>query len=323
MISIQNVSKDFGGRRVLHNISFGVLRGEVVGLLGPNGSGKTTVMRILTGFFPPTEGKALVDGIDLAKEPKRLKRRIGYLPERLSIYPDLKVEEFLTFVAEIRGLPPSKRRFEVLDKISLCGLSSVERRLIGELSKGFLQRLGLAQALIGDPEILILDEPTTGLDPKQTVEIRELIRQLGRDRTLLLSTHILAEASKVCERVLILNEGRIAAQGRPDELEEKLQERQEIVVRIGEKTGLREGDEIDSLEAMLRSIPGIESVERTGRRDSVLTYQLQSVPREDLRSEVSKRIVQAGFPLLELSVKRLSLEEIFVKLVISEKSTKS
>lgn len=323
MISIQNVSKDFGPRRVLHNLSFGVLRGEVVGLLGPNGSGKTTVMRILTGFFPPTEGKALVDGVDLAKEPERLKRRIGYLPERLSIYPDLRVEEFLTFVAEVRRIPRKKRKFEILDKISLCGLGSVQGRLIGQLSKGFLQRLGLAQALIGDPEILILDEPTSGLDPKQTVEIRELIQELGCDRTLILSTHILPEVSKVCERVLILNEGRLVAQGRPDELEEKLQEHQEIIVRIGEKSEFREGKKMDSLEEILRGISGVESVERRDARDSVVTYHLQSGPREDLRSEVSKRIIQAGFPLLELSVKRLSLEEIFVKLVVSEEPVKT
>lgn len=320
MISVQNVSKDFGRRRVLHNISFSVLRGEVVGLLGPNGSGKTTVMRILTGFFPPTEGKALVDGVDLAKEPRRLKRRIGYLPERLSIYPDFRIEEFLNFVAEVRGVPPKKRKFEVLDKISLCGLVSVRGRLVGHLSKGFLQRLGLAQALVGDPEILILDEPTTGLDPKQTVEIRKLIRELGCDRTLLLSTHILPEVSQVAERVLILNEGRIAAQGRPDELEEKLQERQEIVLRIGEKKRSGEEDGIGSLEKILCEIPGIESVEKTDEHDSVATYHLQAPPRQDLRSEISKKIIQAGFPLLELTVKRMSLEEIFVKLVVSEEA---
>lgn len=320
MISVQNVSKDFGRRRVLHNVSFGVLRGEVVGLLGPNGSGKTTVMRILTGFFPPTEGKALVDGVDLAQEPKRLKRKIGYLPERLSIYPDFRVDEFLNFVAEVRDVPPKKRKFEALDKISLCGLTPVQGRLVGHLSKGFLQRLGLAQALIGDPEILVLDEPTSGLDPKQTVEIRGLIRELGRDRTLILSTHILPEVSQVCERVLILNEGRIAAQGRPDELEEKLQERQEIVLQIGEKNRPGEEGKMDSLEKILGAIPGIESVEKRNRQDSAATYHLQALPRQDLRSEISSKIIQAGFPLLEITVKRMSLEEIFVKLVVSEEA---
>ena len=320
MISVQNVCKDFGQRRVLHHISFRISPGEVVGLLGPNGSGKTTLMRILTGFFPPTEGQALVDGIDLAKEPKKLKQRIGYLPERLSIYPDLTVCEFLLFVAEIRRVPREKRKSEISNKISLCHLDSVQGRLIGHLSKGFLQRLGLAQALIGDPQILILDEPTTGLDPKQTVEIRELIRQLGQDRTLILSSHILPEVSKVCERVLILNEGRVVAQGKPEELEKKLDERQEITVRIGEKDGPREDQTLDSLEEILRAIPGVESVEQREKRDSTVTYLLQSIPREDLRSEVSKKIIQAGFPLLELAVKRLSLEEIFMKLVVSEEA---
>lgn len=314
MISVQGVSKDFGRRRVLHQISFDIIRGEVVGLLGPNGSGKTTLMRILTGFFQPSEGKVLFDGVDLAAQPKKLKRKIGYLPERLSIYPDFKVREFLEFVAEVRKIPRARRVGEISEKIERCGLGSVRKRLIGHLSKGYLQRVGLAQALIGNPEVLVLDEPTNGLDPRQTVEIRELIRELGRERTLMLSTHILPEVTKVCERVFILNEGRIVAQGRPDELEDDLRERQEILVRIGVRSEESDGV-LDSLDRILRAVPGVESVEKVESKDSVVTYQLQAAPNEDLRGEISKQIVQSGFPLLEISTKHLSLEEIFVKLI--------
>ena len=328
MISAQNVCKNYGPRRVLHDLNFEVRKGEIVGLLGPNGAGKTTLMRILTGFFPPTEGKVLLDGIELAKDPKKLKRQIGYLPERISLYPDLRVDEFLNFVAEIKGVPRKKRKQEIGQKMELCGVETVRNRLIGHLSKGFIQRLGLAQALLADPEVLILDEPTSGLDPKQIIEIRELIRQLGRERTLILSTHILPEVSKVCERVLILNQGRIVAQGTPEELERGVAERQEILVRVGQYVGAGfprpsrgKGAVAAPLpEEIFRSISGIQSVERQIETDGSVTYLLQTLPHDDLRSEISKRIVEEGFDLLELSTKRLSLEDVFLKLVVSEQA---
>lgn len=317
MISVQDVSKDYGPRRALHQISFEVKKGEVLGLLGPNGAGKTTMMRILTGFFPPSEGKITLAGVDLAKEPKKLKRRIGYLPERVSLYPDLRVEEFLKFVAQIKQVPRQKLRGEIGEKLARCGIESVRGRLIGHLSKGFVQRVGLAQALIGNPDVLVLDEPTSSLDPKQIIEIRELIRELGRERTLILSTHILPEVSLVCERVLILNHGRIVAQGRPAELEQNLRDRQEIVVRVAR------GRANLSLETVLRSVPGIESVEKMGDGDSVETYLLQASPDEELRPEIAKRIVEGGFSLLEFAAKRLSLEDIFLKLVVSEEKAEA
>jgi len=315
MISVENVSKDYGSRRALHEISFEVLKGEVLGLLGPNGAGKTTLLRILTGFFPPTFGRVTLEGIDLAKEPKKLKRRIGYLPERIAVYPDFRVEEFLKFAAEIKGVPPKERESEIAEKMELCGVSSVRRRLVGQLSKGFLQRVGLAHSLLANPDVLILDEPTNGLDPKQIIEIRELIRRLGRERTLILSTHILPEVSKVCERVLILNQGRIIAQGRPEDLERGLVEREEILVRVGQGG--------DSLEKVLGAIPGVRSVEKQAQEASVTSYLLQTLPHEDLRSEISKQVVKSGFPLLELTTKRLSLEDVFLKLVLSEEAVES
>ena len=310
MISVQNVSKDFGDRRVLHQISFEVKRGEVLGLLGPNGAGKTTLLRILTGFFPPTEGKVTLDGTNLAEHPKKLKRRIGYLPERVSLYPDFRVEEFLKFVAEIKGISRTRIPAELEEKMELCGIEMVKKRLMGQLSKGFLQRVALAQALLGDPDLLVLDEPTSGLDPKQIIEIRQLIRALGRKRTLILSTHILPEVSLVSERVLILNQGRIVAQGNPEELEQGLKDREEIMIRVGRSD--------ESLKRVLDSIPGVLSVEKLTEEDSVATYLLQTHPYEDLRSRISKQVVEAGFPLLEITTRKLSLEDVFLKLVLSE-----
>lgn len=311
MISVQNVCKDFGPKRVLHRISFEMKRGEILGLLGPNGAGKTTLIRILTGFFPPSEGKVQLGGIELTQNPKKMKRRLGYLPERVSLYPDMRVEEFLKFVAEIKGVRRIYMKSELEEKMGLCGLEQVSKRLIGQLSKGYLQRIGLAQALISDPEILIFDEPTSGLDPKQIIEIRELIRELGRKRTLILSTHILPEVSLLCERVIILNQGRIVAQGNPQELERGLRDREEIMIRIGKVNA--------SLEDVLNSIPGVISILKLGEEGSAATYLLQTAPGEDLRSEISRGIVQAGFPLLEISARHLSLEDVFLKLVVSEK----
>lgn len=325
MISFQNVSKDFGSLRVLNHLSFEIQKGEIVGLLGPNGAGKTTAMRILAGFFPPSEGKVTVAGLDVAREPVPVKRRIGYLPERVSLYPDFRVEEFLRFVAHVKGVPRNKVEDKVEEKMVRCGLLSVRDRLIGHLSKGYLQRVGLAQALLGDPELLLLDEPTSGLDPRQIVEIRELIQGLGRERTLILSTHILPEVSRICERVLILNQGRIMAQGRPDELEQGLRDRQEIIVRIGTRGNVLgagsprpQGEETAPLQQILLSVAGVESAELVTEEDSVATYLLRTAPDENLRAQVSRSVVEAGFPLLELTVRHWSLEDIFVRLVVSE-----
>lgn len=318
MISVQNVSKEFGSLRVLHGLSFDIARGEVLGLLGPNGAGKTTMIRILAGFFPPTTGRVTIDEIDFNKEPKKLKKRIGYLPERVSLYSDFRVEEFLKFVAAVKQVPRKMQKDEIQEKMVRCGIASVRGRLIGHLSKGYRQRVGLAQALIGDPDILILDEPTSGLDPKQIIEIRQLIRELGKERTLILSTHILPEVNHLCERILILNQGRIVAKGDPQDLEKKLREQQEILVRVGLRNEEREKEEIQILEEILRSVPGVESLEKSTERDATVSFLLYTVLHEDLRSEISKRIVEAGFPLLELTTKRLSLEDIFLKIVVSE-----
>lgn len=318
MISVQNISKDYGSFRALHNLSFEVRAGEVLGLLGPNGAGKTTILRILTGFFPPTEGKVSLNGVLMADDPVAVKRRIGYLPEQVSLYPDFRVEELLKFVAEIKGVARKQIKNEIEDKMARTGVLEVRRRLVGQLSRGFRQRVGLAQALVGNPDVLILDEPTNGLDPRQIIEIRGLIRELGRERTLVLSTHILPEASLLCGRVLILNQGRIVAQGRPAELERGLGERQEILLRVGERASREDVGTPLRLEEILRALPGVEWVEKTGEENRAEHYTLQTTPFEDLRAEISRRVMEAGFPLLELSTKRLSLEDIFLKLVLKE-----
>ncbi|MBI4394810.1 MAG: ABC transporter ATP-binding protein [Candidatus Omnitrophica bacterium] len=211
MISVQNVSKFFGPIKALQNITFEIKRGEVVGFLGPNGAGKTTMMRLITGFFPPSEGQVLIDGKDLCKSKSEIRRKIGYLPENNPLYRDMTAKDFLSYVAQLKGISFRTQKTAIQKTAEQCGVESVFNRLVGKLSKGYQQRLGLAQALLGDPELLILDEPTNGLDPKQIVEMRNLIQLLRHERTILLSTHILSEVQMTCERVLILNEGKMAA----------------------------------------------------------------------------------------------------------------
>ena len=211
MISVHNVSKSFGSVNALQNVTFEIKRGEVVGFLGPNGAGKTTMMRLITGFFPPSEGKILIDGKDLFKSKPVLRRKIGYLPENNPLYQDMTAQAFLSYVAQLKGISFWARKNVIQKVAGQCGVESILNRMVGKLSKGYQQRLGLAQALLGDPELLILDEPTNGLDPQQIIEIRSLIQKLGRERTIILSTHILPEVQVTCQRVLILNEGQVAA----------------------------------------------------------------------------------------------------------------
>ncbi|MBN1688655.1 MAG: ATP-binding cassette domain-containing protein [Candidatus Omnitrophica bacterium] len=312
MISVQNVSKHFGQIKALDQISFEVKCGEILGFLGPNGAGKTTAMRILTGFFPPTSGKVWIDGREFFKDPRQAKRTIGYLPETLNLYPDMRVREFLKFVAELRQVAGKKRRSHLDEILSRCGLWNVKHRLIGFLSKGYRQRVGLAQALIGDPSVVILDEPTSGLDPKQIIEIRSLIRELGRERTLILSTHILPEVSMVCDRVLIINQGKVVASGTVDELEAGLKEQHQIYVAIGDI-----GKKEDALN-LLHSLEGAEQICITDEKAQEVGFSLIVPKGLDLRPIISRLFVEHQIPLLEIRSARLSLEEIFMKIVVDE-----
>jgi ABC-2 type transport system ATP-binding protein len=312
MVRVENISKRFGRLTALDSISFEIRQGEILGFLGPNGAGKTTAIRILTGFFPPGDGKVWIAGQDLFKDPRGGKRHIGYMPESVSLYDDMKVSEFLDFSACIKSVPRKTRAVHVREKTARCGLDSVRNRLIGQLSKGFRQRVGLAQSLIGDPDVLFLDEPTNGLDPQQIIEIRTLIRELGKESTLILCTHILPEVSMVCDRVLILNGGKLVASGTTEELEATLREQQEIYVTMGDRHRAEEG------LAVLSGFPGAEQVRIVQEKNDQVYFSLFVSKGRDLRSEISRAFVERNLPLLEIRSVRLSLEEIFMKIVIRE-----
>jgi len=315
VIEARELRKSYGDREAVHGVSFVVETGSVLGLLGPNGAGKTTIMKVLTGFHFPSSGAALVDGIDVVEEPLAVKRRVGYLPESVPLYQDMTASEYLDFAADSRGLEGNGRREAIERSVESCGLAPVYRRPVEELSKGYRQRLGLAQAILHDPPILILDEPTTGLDPNQIIEIRALIRELGREKTVILSTHILQEVEAVCSQVIILNEGLVAAQGRPDEIGDALKGEERLRLRLKAVTGA--SLELTRLEAQLRAIPTLRSLgelrgESGGR---AATAELVFSPSAAEPGElVFDWVVANGFKLLEVERRRLSLEEIFVKL---------
>ncbi len=317
MVQMDKVYKSFGAFKALEDVSFQLRKGEVLGFLGPNGAGKTTTMRILAGYFPPSKGSVLIGNQDLFKNPQKVKRQIGYLPESMSLYGDMRVQEFLTFVAELKKVPLRRRSTDLKEKLDRCGLWDVRTRLIRLLSKGFRQRVGIAQALIGDPEVLVLDEPTSGLDPKQIIEIRTLVRELGRERSLVLSTHILPEVSMVCDRVLILNQGKVVASGTTDELESGLQARHEVLITVGERHRREE------IEGLFQSIPGIERVTLQEERGDRISFSLGVAKGVEVRPEITKLFVGRQIPILEIRSGRLSLEEIFLKLVMQESHSES
>ena len=316
MVRLENVGKTFGKIKALSNVSFQVRKGEVLGLLGPNGAGKTTAMRILSGYFPPTEGKVWMFEEELFIKPQETKRHIGYLPESIRLYEDLRVEEFISFVAQVKGVPQAKRKKDLDHKLEVCGLGHVRNRLIGQLSKGHKQRVGLAQALTGEPDILLFDEPTSGLDPKQITEIRMLIRELGRERTLILSTHILPEVSMVCDRVLIINQGKMVASGTTEELGAGLQTSNAIHITMAER------HRKDEAVQLLKSIPGVEKIAVTEEQGDHVTFSLHVSKELELRPEITRLFVQHQIPLLEIKSGRMSLEEIFLKIIVNENAQK-
>jgi ABC-2 type transport system ATP-binding protein len=318
LIELKELRKSYGGVEAVHGVSFAAETGSVLGLLGPNGAGKTTIMKVLTGYHFPSSGLALVDGIDVADDPIAVKRRVGYLPESVPLYQDLSVAEYLDFAADARSLEGPGRKAAIERAVSACGLSGVYRKKVEDLSKGYKQRLGLAQAILHDPPILILDEPTTGLDPNQIIEIRELIRSLGESKTVILSTHILQEVEAICNRVIILNEGRVAAQGTPSEIGATLKGEERIKLRLKAPKGFEQGQLLD--------IPGIRSVSSfKAESASVFAAEIvmppehvsdraEGAPAPEAGEAVFDWAVAGGLKLIELERRRLSLEEIFVKL---------
>jgi ABC-2 type transport system ATP-binding protein len=312
MIEVENLSKQYGPTLAVSDVSFTVQKGEVLGFLGPNGAGKTTTMRVITGFLPPTEGKVRVAGYDVAEQPLEAKRRTGYLPETPPIYPDMTVEEYLAFVARIKGVLRGDIKSRLDTVVQKCAVADVRHRQIGKLSKGYRQRVGLAQALIHNPDVLVLDEPTAGLDPKQIIETRDLITGLAGQHTVILSTHILPEVSKTCQRVVVINAGRIVAVGTPTELMRRLQGFETVLVTI-------EGPAAEIIEKFQR-ISGVNLVEPRESHDSRVTMEVHSEKDKDVRAELARATVESGWKLYELRTSGLSLEEIFLKLTTKDLS---
>lgn len=308
MIEVHNVTKYYGQVRALDQVSFDVKKGEIVGLLGPNGSGKTTLMRILTGFFPPTDGRVVVAGLDVETSSLEVRRRLGYLPENVVLYPDMSVRAFLNFCVRVKGDLAAQRRSQVDRVLSECALEHMAHRLIGTLSKGYRQRVGLAQALLCEPEVLILDEPTIGLDPHQVIEIRELIKGLGGKTTILLSSHILSEVALTCHRVVIIDKGRIIAEDTAAGLRERVQGAAQTLVRAA-------GPRPEVLAA-LRALTGVrEVIAQDGTADGPEghTFVVASPDRTIARA-VAQAVVSRGWDLYELRPVTMDLEELFVRL---------
>ncbi|ROQ90869.1 ABC transporter ATP-binding protein [Desulfosoma caldarium] len=313
MIEAHGLTKWYGTVPAIQDVSFEIAKGEVVGFLGPNGAGKSTTIRILTCYMPPTAGSAKVDGLDCLENSLEVRRRIGYLPENVPLYNEMTVRRFLSFVAQVKGVPWKEVAREVDRVIDVCGLDGVRQRIIGNLSKGYRQRVGVAQALVGNPPVLILDEPTIGLDPTQILEIRKLIQDLRQDHTVLLSSHILPEVAQICQRVVIINKGRIVATDAPQTLTAQLQKSAKIHLTIsGDGAGLAES---------LRRLDGVLNVVVEGTEPSRLIVEADR--QSDLRPALARAAVQHGVDLLELKTVDLSLEEIFMHLVTEEPDEES
>ena len=315
MIEVKNLTKRFGARTAIDNVSFQVGKGEILGFLGPNGAGKTTTMRVLSGFLPADQGRAMVAGFDVYEKPLEAKRRVGYLPENPPLYTEMTVDSYLRFVARIKGVRSADIEGRSDYVKGRCGLTDQGGRLIKHLSKGFRQRVGLAQALIHDPEVLILDEPTIGLDPKQIIEVRELIRSLGGDHTIILSTHILPEVSMTCERVIIINNGRIAAVDTPENLTSQLSGGQRVEMEVS--------GPVESLQAALGGISGVRRVSGIGTADDGNHQRMlvEANSAGEIRHLLARAVLQAGCELYQLRTEKMTLEEVFLKLTTQEEES--
>ncbi|MBK5297811.1 MAG: ABC transporter ATP-binding protein [Vicinamibacteria bacterium] len=310
MIEVEHLTKRYGPVTAVQDVSFQVHKGEILGFLGPNGAGKTTTMRVLTGYMPATDGRVVVAGHDVFEQPVEAKRRIGYLPETPPLYPDMTVREYLQFVAKIKGVPSGDRKSRVEQVMVRTWVADMAGRACGKLSKGYRQRVGLAQALIHNPDVLILDEPTAGLDPKQIIETRRLIKELAGDHTIILSTHILPEVSQTCDRVVIINKGRVVAVDTPHNLMGRLRGAETMFVQV-------DGARASEAAAALAKVPGVV---RVAPADNAATgaFEVESEKGRDVRRELAKAVVLGGHDLLELRPTRVSLEDIFLSLTTEE-----
>ncbi len=309
MIEVNNLTKYYGDFPAIEGISFTVNKGEILGLLGPNAAGKTTTMRILTGFIPPTSGTAKVAGFDVVGDSLDARKRIGYLPETVPLYTEMTVEDYLDFMGSIRGMDKGWRRRRIAEVIEITRLGEYQSSLIGKLSKGFRQRVGIAQSILHEPDVLIMDEPTIGIDPIQVVETRSLIKGFGGEHTVILSTHILPEVSMVCDRVIIIHEGQVVAIDRPDNLSERLRGAERIEVDIR--------GPVAQVMTTLRNVSGVREVTRTGEGD-VASYHIESNAGAEVGEEIAGLVISQGWGLLRLQPIQMSLEEIFLRLTDSE-----
>ncbi|MBN2185785.1 MAG: ATP-binding cassette domain-containing protein [Candidatus Krumholzibacteriota bacterium] len=312
MIKVENLTKYYGYNKAVSNLSFEVEKGEILGFLGPNGAGKTTTMKMLTCFMPPSSGRASIFGFDIQKDSMEVRRRIGYLPEKTPLYHDLKVKEYLELVARLKGVANTSIRSSIERSVESCGLEQVAGKIIGTLSKGYQQRVGIAQAVINDPELLILDEPTLGLDPRQIIDIRHLINNLGRERTVILSSHILPEVSQVCHRVIIINKGILVAVDSPENLRERLKKSSIIRVKV------RASGDPGRISEIISSLEGVLMTKIQHADEETVSLIVESVPVKEMRDTIASVLVKNNIGLLEIYGEELSLEDIFIKLVTKE-----
>ena len=315
MVEVSHLSKNYGSHPAIRDLTFSVADGQVYGLLGPNGAGKSTIMNILTSYLAPTGGEVKVAGFSLPEQAQQAKACVGYLPEQPPLYPEMTVQEYLDFAAELKGVKKAQRREQVQQAARRTGLDQVMPRLIRSLSKGYRQRVGIAQALLGSPQLIILDEPTVGLDPAQVIGIRKLIRELGKTHTVILSSHILSEVQAVCSQVLILSKGHLVAVGAPEQLAEKLNPGSRL-----RATALGGGQPVLKT---VGSIPGIRKVEIESEADGQVTFTAESADASDRRAEVSRALSQAGCTVLALAAENRTLEEVFLALTENESETPS
>ena len=309
MIQASGLTHYYGPRPAIEDVNFGVKRGEILGFLGPNGAGKTTTMRILTGFMPPTQGKVTVADYDVVEQSLEVRRRIGYLPETVPLHTEMPVTSYLKYMGTLRNMPARQIKRRIGEVIEVCRLEDYHKTLIGKLSKGFRQRVGIAQAILHEPEVLVLDEPTIGIDPIQVVETRRLIQDLGKEQTVVLSSHILPEVNMICERVLIIHEGKIVAEDTPGNLAQRLQGADQLQVEIG--------GPVREVTAALQKVRGVTEVtHRTDQGRNVFTVQVQR--GQDLRDEISRAVVSNDWSLLSMQLVSMSLEDIFLRLTTHE-----
>lgn len=306
MIEVQNLTKRYGNLVAIDNVSFRVERGEILGFLGPNGAGKTTTMRIITGYMPPTEGMVRVADVDVLENPMKAKRRIGYLPENPPLYNDMTVEGYLDFIADLKKVSGKNKKSKIDFTMARCGIADVRKRLIGNLSKGYRQRIGIAQAIVHDPAVLVLDEPTIGLDPRQIIEIRHLIKSLTGERTVILSTHILPEVTMTCTRVVIINEGKIVLEESLESLSQRVEGSQFLFL----KTSYRS----DGIKEKILSLSNVSHVTENASGEFII----QTKGAEDIREELAKTIVQNGWGLLEMRPLTHALEDVFLRVISPE-----